>query len=131
LVRQIRKVDLAGRWGGEEFVVALTGADAAGGLVSAERIRVAIAAMEVRDSAGDPIPVTVSIGVASYEKGDHVDGLIDRADRAMYAAKSSGQNRVTAAREPDREPASAKRMDLSGSEPTGGERDTSAPLRLD
>ncbi len=131
LVRQIRKVDLAGRWGGEEFVVALTGADAPGALVSAERIRAAIAAMEVRDSVGEPIPVTVSIGVASYEKGDHVDGLIDRADRAMYAAKSSGRNRVTAAREPDREPPSAKRMDLPGSEPTRVERDNSAPLRLD
>ncbi|MES1164243.1 MAG: diguanylate cyclase [Verrucomicrobiota bacterium] len=94
LVHQVRKVDFAGRWGGEEFVVALTGADKQGGQITAERIRAAIAAMRVKDTSGESISVTISIGVACYERGDNVDGLIDRADRAMYAAKSSGRNRV-------------------------------------
>jgi two-component system cell cycle response regulator len=97
LGEQIRKVDCAGRWGGEEFVVALSGADADGGLVAAERIRGAIGRMPVKDLAGELIPVTASIGLAAYLEGDSIDSLVTRADRAMYAAKSSGRNRVSAA----------------------------------
>jgi diguanylate cyclase len=50
--------------------------------------------MAVRDTAGELIPVTVSIGLAEHRNGDNVDSLIKRADRAMYEAKSSGRNRV-------------------------------------
>jgi diguanylate cyclase (GGDEF)-like protein len=102
LVRQVRQVDFAGRWGGEEFVVSLIGSDRPGGVITAERIRAAVAAMKVTDSAGELVSVTVSIGVASYEDGDNVDSLVDRADRAMYVAKSSGRNRVVAAWEVDK-----------------------------
>jgi two-component system, cell cycle response regulator len=108
LVSQTRQIDLAGRWGGEEFVVALTGADPAGGVISAERIRLAVAGMKVRDTAGELLFVTVSIGVASYQQNDTVESLIDRADRAMYVAKSSGRNRVA------RGWASAQESDLAG-----------------
>jgi diguanylate cyclase (GGDEF)-like protein len=108
LVSQTRQIDLAGRWGGEEFVVALTGADPAGGVISAERIRLAVAGMKVRDTAGELLFVTVSIGVASYQENDTVESLIDRADRAMYVAKSSGRNRVA------RGWASAQESDLAG-----------------
>jgi two-component system cell cycle response regulator len=94
LVRQIRRVDFAGRWGGEEFVVGLTGAHREGALISAERIRTAIASLKVADSSGAVMSLTVSVGVSSYQNGDDVDSLIDRADRAMYLAKASGRNRV-------------------------------------
>ena len=77
--------------------MALTGADRPGGLVTAERVRAAVAEMKVDDAAGKSLSATVSVGVACYERGDTVDGLIDRADRAMYVAKSSGRNQVVAA----------------------------------
>jgi diguanylate cyclase (GGDEF)-like protein len=130
LVRHIRKVDFAGRWGGEEFVVALASADCAGGLISAERIRAAVGAMEVKDTSGETISVTVSVGVASFEKGDHVDALIDRADRAMYAAKSSGRNRVMNSYEPDDRAAPSTPQDQPSSEPGSAARDKTTPLIL-
>lgn len=93
----LRKGDLAGRWGGEEFVIALFETAAEGALVVAERIRAAIAGLTLTSDEGAQVPVTASIGVATYEKGDRIESLVDRADRAMYRAKSSGRNRVVAA----------------------------------
>jgi two-component system, cell cycle response regulator len=94
LGRELRKADFSGRWGGEEFVVALTETSAASGLGGAERLRAAVAAMTVLDTAGEPIPVTVSIGLAAHRDGDSVETLFKRADQAMYEAKSAGRNRV-------------------------------------
>jgi two-component system cell cycle response regulator len=91
---ELRKADFSGRWGGEEFVVALTETTAVSGMGGAERIRAAIAAMNVKDTEGEQIPVTVSIGLAAHRDGDNVDSLVKRADRAMYEAKSLGRNRV-------------------------------------
>ena len=91
----LRQMDSAFRFGGEEFVVLLpetTGQDA---MIPAERFRQRIA-----DSAFSMPPedrlvsVTVSVGIAGYRDGDTVDDVIRRADLAMYAAKSSGRNRV-------------------------------------
>jgi two-component system, cell cycle response regulator len=96
LGQELRKADFSGRWGGEEFVVVLTETTAASGLGGADRIRAAIAALRVKDATGEPIPVTVSIGLAAHREGDNVDSLIKRADQAMYEAKSSGRNRVVA-----------------------------------
>jgi two-component system cell cycle response regulator len=95
LPARLRRTDLVGRWGGEEFVVALTGAggDAAANL--AETLRAAVAAMTVRDARGEAFPVTASFGVATCRPGDTVETLVDRADRAMYTSKHSGRNRVT------------------------------------
>jgi diguanylate cyclase (GGDEF)-like protein len=95
LVRSIRTVDIASRWGGEEFLVALPSTDSSGALIVAERMRAAIAEEKVKDTAGELIPVTASVGLAVYEAGEGLDSLIDRADRAMYAAKSGGRNRVS------------------------------------
>jgi two-component system cell cycle response regulator len=92
--REARKVDLVARWGGEEFVVALVGADAATALNAAERFRSSIASLEVADASGKSIPTTASFGIAVLEAGEHSDSLIDRADRAMYAAKTAGRNCV-------------------------------------
>jgi two-component system, cell cycle response regulator len=95
---QFRKIDVVARWGGEEFVVALSGADAEGGYVSAERLRQTIEAMEVERAPGPGqqglVSVTVSIGVASHRMAESLDSVVDRADRAMYSAKSTGRNRV-------------------------------------
>ncbi len=94
LSSEIRRVDFAGRWGGEEFVVLLSGSDQQGGLGVAERIRNAIAAARIEDDAGEPIGVSVSIGLAAYCPGEGIETLLGRADAGMYLAKSAGRNRV-------------------------------------
>ena len=94
LVKQARKGDLLARWGGEEFVIALRATDATGALHAAERLRKTISDLMVKSPDGDIIPTTVSIGVAAYRPGESLEALIDRADRAMYRAKSGGRNRV-------------------------------------
>jgi diguanylate cyclase (GGDEF)-like protein len=94
LAHQARKTDLVGRWGGEEFVVVLSGAHESGARIAAERIRSAVERMSVSDEQSQRVPVTVSIGIACLEVNDNAEVLIARADRAMYQAKASGRNRV-------------------------------------
>lgn len=94
-----RRTDVLARWGGEEFVVALTDTDQAGAQHVAERLRMSIEAMDVRDAAGKRIQVTASFGVSTWQVHDTASTLVDRADRAMYAAKSAGRNRVVLADE--------------------------------
>lgn len=93
LRKQLRVPDLAARWGGEEFVVALTNTNVDGGLVVGERIRMAIQELQV-SHADVKIPVTASVGLAAFDGIESVDALIDRADRAMYCAKVGGRNRL-------------------------------------
>jgi len=93
LSRQLRTCDVPARWGGEEFVVALPNTDLAGGYVLAERLRVAVSELSISHE-GRPIPISVSIGVASFTPGESLETLVDCADRAMYTAKISGRNRV-------------------------------------
>ena len=95
LVHELRESDIAGRWGGEEFVIACTSTNGAGCIIAAERIRMAIEAMVITNDKGERIPVTASIGAATWRNGETLEALIDRADRAMYASKSAGRNRVT------------------------------------
>jgi two-component system cell cycle response regulator len=97
LSASVRKTDVAARWGGEEFVIALTSSALSGATIFAERLRGTIEALEVVDSEGARVPITVSIGLAEYQHGDSLDALVDRADRAMYQAKSTGRNRVAVA----------------------------------
>ncbi len=93
--REARKVDLVARWGGEEFVVVLSGADAEGGRVAAERIRAGLERLSLACPYGRAIPVTASFGVAEFQEGESIEAFVDRADRAMYRAKSAGRNRVS------------------------------------
>jgi diguanylate cyclase (GGDEF)-like protein len=82
------------RLGGDEFAFVLVATDVAGGRTFAERIRVAVR----EEFAGDPRPVTISLGLATYPH--HCPGLADlfrAADDAMYAAKRSGRNRTVVA----------------------------------
>jgi len=89
-----RECDVCARWGGEEFVVLLTSTDLEGGSKAAERMRAAIEDMRVDNDDGVRIPVTASFGVSTLHLTEDLDVLIDRADRAMYLAKTSGRNRV-------------------------------------
>lgn len=94
LRKQVRLCDLSARWGGEEFVVALPSTDLAGALCFAERLRASIEALVVAHSDGRRVPVTASLGCASYSRSDTLDSVLERADGAMYAAKAGGRNRV-------------------------------------
>ena len=91
---ELRHSDVIGRYGGEEFVVILSSADAAAAQAIAQRIRERVAELEVQ-GFGDSMRLTCSIGVATSDTlgvwGEH---LVARADAAVYAAKNSGRNQV-------------------------------------
>ena len=95
----IRDVDLAGRWGGEEFLLVLPGTDLPGAAAVAERIREVRAARVVLSPEGEPIHVTASFGVAAFPEVRTAQELLASADAALYQAKAAGKNRVTAAQE--------------------------------
>jgi diguanylate cyclase (GGDEF)-like protein len=97
LQETVRDVDLAGRWGGEEFVLILPGTDLAGGAHVAERIRLALAGRIVLSADGSPIPVTASFGVAGTPPASTAAELFSAADAALYEAKRNGKNRVETA----------------------------------
>jgi diguanylate cyclase (GGDEF)-like protein len=99
----LREGELLARWGGEEFMLLLPGTDAAGAELAAERLRERLARESFADLAHDLI-VTFSAGVATCGDGDSLDETVARADRALYAAKHSGRDRVCRA---DRLPAPA------------------------
>jgi len=90
-----RKSDFVARWGGEEFVVALTQTAETGARVAAERVRRAIADAKYPLPSGTDHRATASVGLASAENVDwNLEDLLGRADKAMYAAKHRGRNRV-------------------------------------
>lgn len=95
LQRESRAYDLVGRWGGEEFIIALPGTDEERAVIVAERLREAIAGLKVSNNLGKVMALSASIGTAELEPGaESLDQLVDRADRAMYRAKVGGRNRV-------------------------------------
>lgn len=87
---------LFARWGGEEFVAALPGANASLAHQIADELRLRFEQQDFEHVwRATPIPFTVSIGVVTRETGEvDVDALMKRADRALYRAKNSGRNRV-------------------------------------
>lgn len=91
----IRSYDVLGRWGGEEFVIALPSCTLAAGAEAAERMRAAIAKPLLLAGRG-PAAITVSIGVAEMVPGEQAtaEDLVAAADRALYRAKNRGRNRV-------------------------------------
>ncbi len=98
LQETVRESDVAGRWGGEEFALVLTGTDAPGGARFAERARAAIAERVVVVE-GAALSVSASFGVASYPECPELGELLAAADTALYAAKRQGKNRVVVSAE--------------------------------
>ncbi len=94
----VRESDLAGRWGGEEFLLLLTGTGADGAAQLAERVRLALAEMPIASSDGSAFTVTASFGVAPHREGGDDGTLYAAADEALYRAKAAGKDRVELAR---------------------------------
>ncbi|MGJ8529732.1 PleD family two-component system response regulator [Maritalea sp.] len=95
LQRNIRGVDLACRYGGEEFVVMMPGADLHRAKNIAERIRNAIASEPFDTGITVPLDITVSVGISINELPDDTpDQMLKRADIALYRAKREGRNRI-------------------------------------
>jgi two-component system cell cycle response regulator len=93
-----RKSDFVARWGGEEFVVCLTATAEAGARIAAERVRRAIAEARYVLPNGNEHRATASVGLASAENRNwDIHELLGRSDKAMYAAKHRGRNRVETA----------------------------------
>jgi len=93
---ELRSADVIGRYGGEEFVIILPMTNAQDALSLAERIRMGVAAIRLPTEKGDA-SVTLSIGIAEMIHGAQTgtaEDLIRRADKAMYAAKDAGRNRI-------------------------------------
>jgi diguanylate cyclase len=88
--------DIVARFGGEEFVVLLPDTPGHGALALAEQIRGAFGKLRIRRSGSDELiaQVSISIGVATPLPGESVEQAIDRADKALYRAKSEGRNCV-------------------------------------
>jgi diguanylate cyclase (GGDEF)-like protein len=88
----VRKIDMSARYGGDEFVVLLPETDPTGAYVLAEKIRIGVAELNL---VGTDARTSLSVGVVSYpDDGKNPDELMISADRAMYASKRGGKNRV-------------------------------------
>ncbi len=90
----VRSTDFVARYGGEEFVFILPGSTPDDGMKLMNRIREKVAEIGFH-FRGSPVSVTISCGLAVLRTEDGADDAFDRADKAMYAAKDAGRNRVT------------------------------------
>jgi diguanylate cyclase (GGDEF)-like protein len=90
----IRRCDIACRYGGEEFAIILPNADLAGAVAIAERLRGSFSAKLIKTTQKAVAGVTVSLGVTEVSRDDDVNSFFERADRALYLAKSQGRNQV-------------------------------------
>jgi diguanylate cyclase (GGDEF)-like protein len=93
----LRRTDLVGRYGGEEFVVLLPETELAEAMSLARRLNWQISQKVIVFKRGSPLVVTVSAGVAALAPDENGEKLIQRADQALYRAKEGGRNRVEAA----------------------------------
>ncbi|HEX5853872.1 MAG TPA: diguanylate cyclase [Solirubrobacteraceae bacterium] len=93
LADSLRVEDVIGRWGGEEFIVVLPGADAECAVMVAERLRARISSSGLELGAEEPWALTVTIGVSCWS-GQDAEDLVNQADRALYRGKGEGRNLV-------------------------------------
>lgn len=95
LKNTLRVTDLIARFGGEEFTILLTDIDISKAIETAERVRVKIEYMNFHiEDQIEPLKTTISIGVTKYKKEESIESFIERADKAMYEAKTTGKNKV-------------------------------------
>jgi diguanylate cyclase len=107
--QNVKGLDTAARFGGEEFAIILPGCDIRGAIQVGEQVRKAVMSRElVKRSTGENLGrVTISVGIATIRKDDTSTTLIERADAAMYAAKRGGRNMVVAETDPSVRPMTA------------------------
>ena len=96
LSKRLRPTDFIARFGGEEFVLLMPDSALADALAVGEVLREAIAACPFHFK-GEPVTITVSMGVAQFQPGERSDLTLKRADEALYRAKAAGRNQVQAA----------------------------------
>ena len=96
LSSRVRRGDIVGRWGGEEFLVIAPETDAAGASVLAESLRLALCAEAMPIADGVTVDLSASFGVAVWER-ETAESLVNRADAALYDAKDTGRNAVVTA----------------------------------
>ncbi|MDF9776096.1 GGDEF domain-containing protein [Pseudomonas baetica] len=93
LRKRLRGSDFIARFGGEEFVLLMPATVPAAGLKLLESLRASIEACPFHFK-GEPVTITVSIGMTAFRPGEHGDQVLKRADQALYRAKNAGRNRV-------------------------------------
>lgn len=99
IYEHIRSSDYVFRYGGEEFMILLVESDESQASIILETLRKKIAELRIAASMTESFSITVSIGVAEYDYHPDYKQLVDKADRALYLAKSHGRNRVETYRE--------------------------------
>lgn len=98
LLSHLRTTDVGGRYGGEEILVVIHRCDLKGAAILGERWRAAIENTSFTSADGREIPVTISLGVAEFQRDmSSPEDLIEAADRALYRAKEGGRDRVECA----------------------------------
>jgi diguanylate cyclase (GGDEF)-like protein len=93
LKSQLRNIDMVFRYGGEEFLVVLSGTGREAAAMVGERLRHAVQELQCL-AQGQPIEVSISLGCASLLAGESAESLLRRADSALYVAKRDGRNRL-------------------------------------
>jgi diguanylate cyclase len=93
LEKRLRPSDFLARFGGEEFVLLLPHTQMADGLALLERLRLTIEQCPFHFK-GEPVTVTVSMGITLFKLGERSDLVLKRADQALYRAKDKGRNRI-------------------------------------
>jgi diguanylate cyclase (GGDEF)-like protein len=103
LNNMVRESDIAGRYGGEEFLVIMPNTRRLQAGILADRIREYLASQPLAQADGEPLHVTASIGIADLEDGEfeNATALVDAADQAMYGVKHGGRDGVAHYEEPD------------------------------
>lgn len=95
IISCIRKYDTVGRYGGEEFLIIMPGANKHAAVNVVDRIRRNVEKHEIELTEGAKVTVTASFGIASFkEDGNSPDDLLVKADERLYKAKRAGKNRV-------------------------------------